>query len=45
MSQYERIVVDDIYYRMSQGGIVFGGGEPLLQSEYIGETVKLFPAA
>ena len=42
---YERLVVDDIYYRMSQGGIVFGGGEPLLQSEYIGETVKLFPAA
>lgn len=42
---YERLAVDDIYYRMSQGGIVFGGGEPLLQSEYIVETVKLFPAA
>ena len=25
--------------------IVFGGGEPLLQSEYIVETVKLFPNA
>lgn len=26
---------DDIYYLMSEGGIVFGGGEPLLQSKYI----------
>ena len=42
---YERLVVDDIYYRMSGGGIVFGGGEPLLQSEFIAETVKLFPDA
>jgi len=42
---YERLRVDDIYYRMSGGGIVFGGGEPLLQSEYIAETVKLFPEA
>ena len=42
---YERLVVDDIYYRMSDGGIVFGGGEPLLQSEYIVDTVKLFPNA
>lgn len=41
---YERLAVDDIYYRMSGGGIVFGGGEPLLQSGYIVETVKQFPA-
>ena len=26
---------DDIYYLMSGGGVVFGGGEPLLQSKYI----------
>lgn len=26
---------DDIYYKMTGGGIVFGGGEPLLQAEYI----------
>lgn len=32
---------DDIYYRMSGGGIVFGGGEPLLQSEFIGEVFRL----
>ncbi len=26
---------DDIYYRMTGGGITFGGGEPLLQSDVI----------
>lgn len=32
---------DDIYYKMSEGGIVFGGGEPLLQSAFIHEVCKL----
>lgn len=32
---------DDIYYKMSGGGIVFGGGEPLMQSEFIAEVFKL----
>ena len=32
---------DDIYYRMSGGGIVFGGGEPLLQSAFIHEVCEL----
>ena len=32
---------DDIYYKMSGGGIVFGGGEPLLQSEFIREVFSL----
>lgn len=32
---------DDIYYKMSSGGIVFGGGEPLLQSAFIHEVCKL----
>lgn len=32
---------DDIYYKMSGGGIVFGGGEPLLQSEFITEVFRL----
>ena len=32
---------DDIYYRMSGDGIVFGGGEPLLQSAFIHEVCKL----
>ncbi len=32
---------DDIYYHMSGGGVVFGGGEPLLQSAFIHEVCKL----
>lgn len=32
---------DDIYYRMSGGGITFGGGEPLLQSGFIHEVCEL----
>ena len=33
--------MDDIYYQMSGGGIVFGGGEPLLQSAFIHEVCEL----
>lgn len=32
---------DDLYYRMSGGGVTFGGGEPLLQSALIHEVCKL----
>lgn len=32
---------DDIYYKMSGGGVTFGGGEPLLQSAFIHEVCKL----
>lgn len=32
---------DDIYYKMTGGGIVFGGGEPLLQSAFIHEVCRL----
>lgn len=32
---------DEIYYRMSGGGVTFGGGEPLLQSLFIHEVCKL----
>lgn len=31
---------DEIYYLMTGGGIVFGGGEPLLQSAFIHEVCK-----
>lgn len=34
---------DEIYYLMSGGGVVFGGGEPLLQSEFIAEVCKNIP--
>lgn len=32
---------DDIYFKMTGGGVVFGGGEPLLQGEFIHECCKL----
>lgn len=32
---------DEIYYLMTGGGIVFGGGEPLLQSAFIHEVCQL----
>lgn len=32
---------DEIYYLMTGGGIVFGGGEPLLQSDFIHEVCTL----
>ncbi len=35
---------DDIYYRMSGGGVTFGGGEPLLQSAFIHEVCELADA-
>ncbi len=36
---------DDIYYRMSGGGVTFGGGEPLLQSAFIHEVCQLADAS
>ena len=32
---------DDIYFKTTGGGIVFGGGEPLLFAEFIHEVCKL----
>lgn len=34
----EKLQVDDIYFKMTGGGVVFGGGEPLLQAEFIHEV-------
>lgn len=31
------IEIDDLYFRMTKGGVTFGGGEPLLASKYIRE--------
>lgn len=36
---------DEIYYLMTGGGVVFGGGEPLLQSEFIHEVCKIMNPA
>ena len=34
----EKLKIDEPYYLMSGGGVVFGGGEPLLQSAFIHEV-------
>lgn len=31
----EQVVIDDLYFQATRGGICFGGGEPLLRSEVI----------
>lgn len=39
----EKLSVDEVYFVSTGGGVVFGGGEPLLNSSYILEAVKLMP--
>lgn len=34
---YEKVKIDDIYFLVTGGGIMFGGGEPLLRSDFIRE--------
>lgn len=34
---------DNIYFKMTGGGITFGGGEPLLAAEFIRETAEKAP--
>ena len=37
------LFVDDIYFQSTGGGVVFGGGEPLLQVEYIAQVCEIIP--
>lgn len=37
LSLYERVKIDDIYFLATNGGITFGGGEPLLYADFIAE--------
>ena len=32
---YERVKIDDLYFVATRGGVTFGGGEPLLQTDFI----------
>jgi len=38
---YEKVKIDDIYFLVTGGGIMFGGGEPLLRSNFITEFRKI----
>ena len=38
---YDKVKIDDIYFLVTGGGIMFGGGEPLLRSEFIKEFRKI----
>ena len=38
---HEKVKIDDIYFLVTGGGIMFGGGEPLLRSDFIKEFRKI----
>ena len=40
---YERVKIDDLYFRATGGGITFGGGEPLLHASFIAAFRKICP--
>lgn len=39
----DMVRIDDLYFRATGGGVVFGGGESLLHAEYIAEFAKARP--
>lgn len=42
---YELLKVDDLYFRITGGGVTFGGGEPLIWSDGILEFAKIVQGA
>ncbi len=40
---YERVRIDDLYFRASGGGLCFGGGEPLLHADFLRAFRALCP--
>ncbi len=42
-SLLEAVAADSLYYRATNGGITFGGGEPALQSRFIAEFRRICP--
>lgn len=42
---YDAVKIDDLYFQATGGGIVFGGGEPLLQPDFIHAFRQMTPTA
>ena len=40
----DRVRIDDLYFRASGGGVTFGGGEPLLHTDFLRLFRELAPA-
>ena len=40
---YEELSVDNLYFLATGGGVTFGGGEPLLYSEFINDFCSIVP--
>lgn len=38
---YDRLIIDDLYFQSTGGGVVFGGGEPLLYPSFIKQMAEL----
>lgn len=38
---YNRTKIDQLYFKATGGGLTFGGGEPLLNAEFISEVMEL----
>lgn len=38
---YEIVAIDELYYLATEGGVTFGGGEPLLYSDFIVNILEL----
>lgn len=38
---YNRVKIDQLYFKATGGGLTFGGGEPLLNAEFIYEIMEL----
>lgn len=39
---YDKVKIDNLYFLSTGGGIVFGGGEPLLQSKFIRKFIEKY---
>lgn len=39
---YDEVKIDNLYFLVTEGGLVFGGGEPLLYSGFIKEFIKKY---